>query len=153
MTSEFSTVLQADFSCGSGTTAAVAEKLGRKWIATDLGKFGIHPTRKRLIQVQRDLKAAGKDFRAFEVLNLGRYERQAYLNVSSRLTGKKKAEALAKKEQDFRDLILRAYKAEGGAGILPAVGSGQDARATLGDFFFDGKKAGRLVAIGSINPR
>jgi site-specific DNA-methyltransferase (adenine-specific)/adenine-specific DNA-methyltransferase len=43
--------LVADFFCGSGTTAAVAEKLGRKWIATDLGKFGIHTTRKRLIQV------------------------------------------------------------------------------------------------------
>jgi DNA modification methylase len=38
--------LVADFFCGSGTTAAVAEKLGRKWIATDLGKFGIHTTRK-----------------------------------------------------------------------------------------------------------
>jgi PKD repeat protein len=36
-----------DFFCGSGTTAAVAEKLGRKWIATDLGKFGIHTTRTR----------------------------------------------------------------------------------------------------------
>lgn len=48
--------LVADFFCGSGTTAAVAEKLGRKWIATDLGKFGIHTTRKRLIQVQRELK-------------------------------------------------------------------------------------------------
>ena len=34
--------LVADFFCGSGTTAAVAEKLGRKWIATDLGKFA-HP--------------------------------------------------------------------------------------------------------------
>jgi site-specific DNA-methyltransferase (adenine-specific)/adenine-specific DNA-methyltransferase len=45
--------LVADFFVGSGTTAAVAEKLGRKWIATDLGKFGIHTTRKRLIQVQR----------------------------------------------------------------------------------------------------
>ena len=41
--------LIADFFCGSGTTAAVAEKLGRKWIATDLGKFSIHTTRKRLI--------------------------------------------------------------------------------------------------------
>jgi DNA modification methylase len=30
--------LVADFYFGSGTTAAVAEKLGRKWIATDLGK-------------------------------------------------------------------------------------------------------------------
>ena len=72
--------LVADFFCGSGTTVAVAEQLGAKWIAADLGKFGIHTTRKRLIQVQRELKADGKPFRAFEVLNLGRYERQAYLN-------------------------------------------------------------------------
>ena len=36
--------LVADFFCGSGTTAAVAEKLGRKWITSDLGKFGIHTT-------------------------------------------------------------------------------------------------------------
>ncbi|EQD69014.1 DNA methylase N-4/N-6 domain protein, partial [mine drainage metagenome] len=71
--------LVADFFVGSGTTAAVAEKLGRKWIATDLGKFAIHTTRKRLIGAQRELKASGKPFRAFEVLNLGRYERQAYL--------------------------------------------------------------------------
>jgi site-specific DNA-methyltransferase (adenine-specific)/adenine-specific DNA-methyltransferase len=127
--------LVADFFCGSGTTAAVAEKLGRKWIATDLGKFGIHTTRKRLIQVQRDLKKEGKPFRAFEVLNLGRYERQAYLNVSSRLTGKKKAEALQRKEQEFRELILRAYKAE----------------PLKDDPFFDGKHAARLVAIGPIN--
>ena len=93
--------LVADFFCGSGTTAAAAEKLGRKWIATDLGKFGIHTTRKRLIQVQRELKAAGKSFRAFEVLNLGRYERQAYLNVGGRLSAKKKADALARKEREF----------------------------------------------------
>src|ERR1035437_7091234 len=104
--------LVADFFGGSGTTAAAAEKLGRKWITTDLGKFGIHTTRKRLIQAQRELKAAGKPFRAFEVLNLGRYERQAYLNVAGRLTGKKKEQALARKEQEFRDLILKAYRAE-----------------------------------------
>lgn len=127
--------LVADFFCGSGTTAAVAEKLGRKWIATDLGKFGIHTTRKRLITVQRELKAAGKAFRAFEVLNLGRYERQAYLNVSGRLSGKKKEAALAKKEQDFRDLILKAYRAE----PLPDAA------------FFHGKNGGRLVVVGPIN--
>ena len=34
--------LVADFFCGSGTMAAVAEKLGRKWICADLGKFAIH---------------------------------------------------------------------------------------------------------------
>jgi len=127
--------LVADFFVGSGTTAAVAEKLGRKWIATDLGKFGIHTTRKRLIQVQRELKSAGKAFHAFEVLNLGRYERQAYLNVSGRLTGKKKEQALAQKEQEFRELILKAFRAE----PLPEAG------------FFHGKNAGRLVVVGPIN--
>ncbi len=127
--------LVADFFCGSGTTAAVAEKLGRKWIATDLGKFGIHTTRKRLIQVQRELKAGGKPFRAFEVLNLGRYERQAYLNVAGRLTGKQKEQALAKKEAEFRELILKAYRAE----PLPDTG------------FFHGKSSGRLVVVGPIN--
>jgi DNA modification methylase len=131
--------LVADFFCGSGTTAAVAEKLGRKWITSDLGKFGIHTTRKRLIQVQRDLKTAGKPFRAFEVLNLGRYERQAYLNVSGRLSGKKKEQALARKEQEFRDLILKAYRAE------PLVSGGSQ------DAFFHGKNGGRLVVVGPIN--
>jgi adenine-specific DNA-methyltransferase len=127
--------LVADFFCGGGITAAVAEKLGRKWITADLGKFGIHTTRKRLIQVQRELKKEGKPFRAFEVLNLGRYERQAYLNVSSRLSAKKRADALAKKERDFRELILKAYRAE----PLPEAG------------FFHGKNGSRLVIVGPIN--
>ncbi|MEQ1814761.1 MAG: DNA methyltransferase [Candidatus Nitrotoga sp.] len=133
-------LLVADFFCGSGTTAAVAEKLGRKWIATDLGKFAIHTTRKRLIGVQRESKDAGKPFRAFEVLNLGRYERQAYLNVGGRLTGKQKEQALMQKEREFRDLILRAYRAE----------------PLQGEPFFHGKASGlggggRLVVIGPIN--
>ncbi|MBN4053237.1 site-specific DNA-methyltransferase [bacterium AH-315-L15] len=127
--------LVADFFCGSGTTAAVAEKLGRKWICSDLGKFAVHTTRKRLIQVQRELKDTGKPFRAFEVLNLGRYERQAYLNVGGRLSGEQKEEALAQKEREFRDLILRAYKAQ------PLADAG----------FFHGKNSGRLVVVGPIN--
>lgn len=127
--------LIADFFCGSGTTAAVAERLGRKWIVSDLGKFAIHTTRKRLIGVQRDLKAADKPFRAFSVLNLGRYERQAYLNVPNRLAAKQREAAVAGKEREFRELILRAYKGE----------------ALEGDGFFHGKRSGRLVAIGPIN--
>lgn len=132
--------LVADFFCGSGTTAAVAEKLGRKWITTDLGKFAVHTTRKRLIGVQRELKAAEKNFRAFEVLNLGRYERQAYLNIGGRLSADQRAAALAEKERDFRDLILRAYKAS----PLGAEGAAQDG-------FFHGARNGRLVVIGPIN--
>jgi site-specific DNA-methyltransferase (adenine-specific)/adenine-specific DNA-methyltransferase len=127
--------LVADFFVGSGTTAAVAEKLGRKWICSDLGKFAVHTTRKRLIGVQRKLRAEDKPFRAFEVLNLGRYERQAYLDVSSRLPVRERESALAQKERDFRDLILRAYKAE---------------RLT-GESFFHGKSGSRLVVVGPIN--
>jgi len=41
--------LVADFFVGSGTTAAVAERLGRRWIATDLGKPATMITRKRLV--------------------------------------------------------------------------------------------------------
>ncbi len=41
----------ADFFSGSGTTAAVAERLGRRWIATDLGKPACMITRKRLIDM------------------------------------------------------------------------------------------------------
>lgn len=41
--------LVADFFGGSGTTAATAEKLGRRWITTDLGKPASMVTRKRLI--------------------------------------------------------------------------------------------------------
>ena len=134
--------LVGDFFCGSGTTAAVAEKLGRKWIATDLGKFAIHTTRKRLIGVQREKKAAEQNFRAFEVLNLGRYERQAYLNVSGRLTEKQKTQALAQKESDFRELILRAYKATGFGGT-----EGTQPQ----DGFFHGARNGRLIVIGPIN--
>ncbi len=95
--------LVADFFCGSGTTAAVAEKLGRKWITCDLGRFAIHTTRKRLIAVQRELCAAGKDYRAFEVLNLGKYERQFFMND---LAGGQE------KEEQYINLILEAYKAK-----------------------------------------
>ena len=127
--------LIADFFCGSGTTAAVAEKLGRKWIATDLGKFAIHTTRKRLIGVQRQLKAEGKSYRAFEILNLGRYERTHYIGVNPNLREEQQQQQLRQKEADFLALILKAYQAE------PVSGFG----------CFQGKRAGRLVAIGPVN--
>ena len=127
--------LVADFFCGSGTTAAVAEKLGRKWIVSDLGKFAIHTTRKRLIGVQRQLKAEGKDYRAFEILNLGKYERQHYIGVNPNLREAEQQKQLEEKEAAFVDLILRAYRAE----------------KTEGFATFHGKKAGRLVAVGPVN--
>jgi adenine-specific DNA-methyltransferase len=68
----------ADFNGGSGTTAAVAEKLGRRWITTDLGKPACMIMRKRLIdqeakpflyqaigdyQVEAAKATLGRDFR------------------------------------------------------------------------------------------
>ena len=41
----------ADFFCGSGTTLAVADKLGRRWLGSDLSKFAIQVTRKRLLDI------------------------------------------------------------------------------------------------------
>ncbi len=127
--------LVADFFCGSGTTLAVAEKLGRKWIGSDLGRFSIHTTRKRMIGVQRELKKAGKDFRAFEILNIGKYEREKFLGVNENLREEEKRIQKENKEQEFIKLILSAYKAE-------AVDSFNT---------FVGKKRDRLVAVGSID--
>jgi hypothetical protein len=151
--------LIADFFCGSGTTAAVAEKLGRKWITSDLGKFAIHTTRKRLIDVQRQLKVQGRDYRAFEILNLGKYERQHYIGMDSspssgvtnalrtpddavistygRNLGREemRQRIVAEKEAAFLELILRAYQAEKVTGFSS----------------FHGKKAARLVAVGPVN--
>lgn len=98
--------LVGDFFCGSGTTAAVAEKLGRKWITCDLGRFAIHTTRKRLIGVQRELCSAGKDYRAFEVLNLGKYERQFFMDDICKSIGN------IRNEEQYIHLILEAYKAK-----------------------------------------
>jgi adenine-specific DNA-methyltransferase len=54
--------LVADFFCGSGTTLAAAEKLGRRWIGVDLGRYAIHTTRKRMIQIQRELHDASNQW-------------------------------------------------------------------------------------------
>jgi DNA modification methylase len=90
----------ADFFCGSGTTMAVAEKLGRRWIGVDLGRYAVHVSRKRLIQVQRELHANNQPYRSFDVYNLGRYERQWW--QLDRLQGY---------DTEHRRTVLRFYKA------------------------------------------
>ena len=127
--------LIADFFSGSGTTLAVAEKLGRKWIGSDLGKFAIHTTRKRMISVQRELKDKGQNYRAFEILNLGKYEIQHYIGINLNEREEQKIQQQQAKEKDFIKLIIRAYKAE-----------------KIENFrCFVAKKAGRLVAVGPLN--
>ena len=100
--------LVADFFCGSGTTLAVAEKLGRRWIGCDLGRWGIHVSRKRLLEIENS--------RPFEVLNLGKYERQYWQgmtfgeSVGTQITEKTLYEYLA--------FILKLYGAHPVAGMI-----------------------------------
>ena len=93
--------LVADFFCGSGTTGAVAEKLGRRWIMADLGRFAIHTSRKRLINVQRELNDEHQPYRSFDVYNLGRYERQWW-----------QKEALQGADSEHRRVVLEFFRAE-----------------------------------------
>lgn len=113
----------------------MAEKLGRKWIGTDLGRFSIHTTRKRMIGVQRELKNNSKNFRAFEILNIGKYEREKFLTVNENLREEEKRKQRENKEKEFIKLILSAYKAE-------PINSFNN---------FVGKKRDRLVAVGQID--
>ena len=125
----------ADFFCGSGTTAAVAEKLGRKWIASDLGRFAIHTARKRLIGVQRQLKTENKNYRAFALLNLGKYQRQYYVAQNPHLSPQQKELCAEQKWQEYLNLILRAYHAQ----------------EIANDLLFHGKKGAAFVAVGPLN--
>jgi len=114
--------LVADFFCGSGTTMAVAEKLGRKWIGADLGRFAIHTSRKRLIQVQRDLRKEMRPYRAFEILNLGQYERQHFAGIDPTLPSDQRKILSAERERQYLDLILTAYSAEWANALPPFHG-------------------------------
>jgi len=89
--------LVLDCFCGSGTTAAVAEKLNRRWIACDLGRFAIHTTRKRLLGIE--------GVRPFVVQNLGKYERQVWQKAEF-------GESAASITQAYRRFILDLYHAE-----------------------------------------
>lgn len=127
--------LVLDCFVGSGTTAAVAEKLHRKWICSDLGKFAIHTTRKRLIGAQRELKKQGENYRAFEILNLGKYSRETF--VKNHIIEKEEVENIkaSNLDMEFKEMILGAYKSESISGFR-----------TL-----DGKKNNRFVSIGPAN--
>jgi hypothetical protein len=93
-----------------------------------LGRFAIHTTRKRLIGIQRERCKDGMDYRAFEVLNLGKYERQFFMDDLN--NGSLKA-----KEEQYIELILDAYKA----------------RRSTGNPLLHGVKANRFVHIGALD--
>lgn len=113
--------LVADFFCGSGTTAAVAEKLGRRWITSDLGRYSIHTARKRFLEIE--------GCKPFEILNIGKYERQYWQTIQF---GNKTAE---QSMAEYIAFVLKLYKAE----ALP------------GSAYIHGKKGNKLVHIGGVD--
>lgn len=117
--------LVADFFCGSGTTLAVAEKLGRRWIGCDLGRWGIHVTRKRLLGIE--------NCKPFEVLNLGKYERQYWQGVTF---GEAKDKPLAEQAlYEYLAFILKLYGAQPVAGMA----------------HLHGKKGKAMIHIGAVD--
>jgi len=81
----------ADFFAGSGTTAAVAEKLGRRWIISDIGKPAIMISRKRMID---------QDAKPFLYQSIGDYQKESFAS------GK-----LFKRVGDLSQVILHLYGA------------------------------------------
>jgi DNA modification methylase len=113
--------LVADFFCGSGTSAVTAERLGRRWIGVDLGRFAIHTTRKRLLEIDK--------CKPFEVLNLGSYERQFWStsNFGQDIDGDGKVNLL-----EYIAFILKLYGGEPIAGSARLHGRKGDAYVYVG---------------------
>jgi DNA modification methylase len=113
--------LVADLFVGSGTTAEAAETHGRRWIACDLGRFAIHTTRKRLLEIDK--------CKPFEVLNLGSYERQFWStsNFGQDLDGDGKVNLL-----EYIAFILKLYGGEPLAGSAHLHGRKGDAYVYIG---------------------
>lgn len=117
--------LVADLFCGSGTTLAVAEKLGRRWIGCDLGRWGIHVTRKRLLGIE--------NCKPFEVLNLGKYERQYWQGVTF---GESKDKPITEQAlYEYLAFILKLYGAQPISGMA----------------HIHGKKGKALIHIGAVD--
>jgi DNA modification methylase len=113
--------LVGDFFVGSGTTAVAAEKLSRRWIAVDLGRYAIHTCRKRLLEIDK--------CKPFEVLNLGKYERQFWgtSNFGQDLDGDGRVNLL-----EYIAFILRLYGAEPLDGLSSLHGRKGDAYVYVG---------------------
>lgn len=87
---------------GSGTTAAVAEKMGRRWITGDIGKLSIYTIQKRILEID--------GYRTFAVYNAGLYD-NAKLNAFDEEQWRQFAMSLWDVEPDER--IIRGVRFDG----------------------------------------
>jgi DNA modification methylase len=109
--------LVLDCVCGSGTTAVAAERLNRRWLAADLGRFAIHTTRKRLPSIP--------NVRPFVVQNLGKYERQLWQEAEF-------GSSAAARTAAYRRFILDLYRAKPIAGYAWLHGAKNGRMAHIG---------------------
>jgi len=117
--------LIADFFVGSGTALISAEGLNRRWIGCDLGRWAIHVTRKRLLEIE--------NCKPFEVLNLGKYERQYWQGVTF---GESKDKPLNEQAlYEYLAFILKLYGAQPLSGMT----------------HLHGKKGKALVHVGAVD--
>jgi hypothetical protein len=119
--------LVGDFFCGSGTTGAVCERLGRRWLMSDLSRFAIHTTRKRLLGIP--------GVKPFIVQNLGKYERQAWQTAEFPASAKDQLEEQRQREAAYRRFVLDLYHAT----------------PTTGRSWLHGSKGGRMVHVGAVD--
>jgi adenine-specific DNA-methyltransferase len=113
--------LVLDCFCGSGTTAAVVERLNRRWITCDLGRFAIHTARKRFLGIN--------NVKPFIVQNLGKYERQQWMNAEF-----ESPEDRLEQEKTYRHFILELYHA----------------KSLDGYTWLHGAKAGKMIHVGGV---
>jgi site-specific DNA-methyltransferase (adenine-specific)/adenine-specific DNA-methyltransferase len=113
-----------DFFGGSGSTMAVAEKLGRKWITCDLGKLSYFTMQKRILQIQnsKDLedpkKKYGKKAKSFITASLGSYD----LEKTFKLERKKYLEFVSGLfEIDLKPFKISGFEFEGKKDNYPVI--------------------------------
>ncbi len=139
--------LVADFFCGSGTTLAVAERLGRRWIGVDFSKVAIQVARNRLVNM---------DAKPFLVENIGNYQRHMIYLYGGRIYEMQRIvlklyDAMPRK--DYPDMGIR--KAEDGVTELiwvsypdrPVTAKKVEELAKLAERL-DGRGYKRLVILG-----
>jgi len=92
-----------DFFGGSGTTAAVAEKLNRKWIICDIGKLSFYTIQKRLLNIESSKllentkKQYGRLAKSFITVNTGHYDLAKIFNL---------------KQKEYSDFVMNLFEVE-----------------------------------------
>jgi len=89
-----------DAFAGSGTTGAIAEKLGRKWVMIDSSKLAIYTMLKRMLNLKAEIGNRGKALKPkpFVLYNAGLYLDSGFIEKMD--------------EADYRKFVLELFNAE-----------------------------------------